>query len=216
MSPRRGGTATAEPVRAYSDRDALLRAILAEPAEDTPRLVFADWLDEHGEPARAETIREQIAWARGAPWTPGACVRISEEDAWLNFPAERRAIHWLWDRGFLSRVDIKLVDFLAHAEAIFRVHPVTDVRLTDRHPWFNPFRTWTWTWGSSGAAADSHLIPIGWLDELPRGRNWQVTRSQKWQGYYREQDAHAALSFAAVNVGRKLAGLTPFPEPEPT
>lgn len=30
-----------------SDRDALLAAIAASPADDTPRLVFADWLDEH-------------------------------------------------------------------------------------------------------------------------------------------------------------------------
>lgn len=37
-----------------TDRDALLRAILLAPGDDTPRLAFADWLDEHGEPGRAE------------------------------------------------------------------------------------------------------------------------------------------------------------------
>ena len=42
-----------------SDRDALLAAIRANPEEDTPRLMFADWLDEHGEPERAEFIRLQ-------------------------------------------------------------------------------------------------------------------------------------------------------------
>jgi len=42
-----------------SDRDALLVAILAEPDDDTPRLVYADWLDEHDEPERAEFIRIQ-------------------------------------------------------------------------------------------------------------------------------------------------------------
>ena len=40
-----------------SDRDALLAAILANPAEDTPRLVYADWLQENGEPARGEFVR---------------------------------------------------------------------------------------------------------------------------------------------------------------
>src|SRR5687768_10081460 len=30
-----------------SDREALLAAIRANPDDDTPRLVFADWLDEH-------------------------------------------------------------------------------------------------------------------------------------------------------------------------
>ena len=38
---------------------ALLAAILANPDEDTPRLVYADWLEENGEPERAEFIRVQ-------------------------------------------------------------------------------------------------------------------------------------------------------------
>jgi uncharacterized protein (TIGR02996 family) len=40
-------------------RRAFLQAILEAPDDDTPRLVFADWLDENGEPERAEFIRAQ-------------------------------------------------------------------------------------------------------------------------------------------------------------
>ena len=40
-----------------SERAAFVSAILDNPADDTVRLVFADWLDEHGEPERAEFIR---------------------------------------------------------------------------------------------------------------------------------------------------------------
>ena len=29
----------------------------ANPADDTARLVYADWLDEHGEPAKTEYLR---------------------------------------------------------------------------------------------------------------------------------------------------------------
>ncbi len=55
-----------------TDRDALLRAIDASPEEDTPRLAFADWLDEHagkglkGKQDRqwAALIRSQIAAVR--------------------------------------------------------------------------------------------------------------------------------------------------------
>ena len=39
-----------------SDRDALYRAILANPADDTPRLAYADWLEENGRPEEAEFI----------------------------------------------------------------------------------------------------------------------------------------------------------------
>jgi len=44
-----------------TDEDALIRAIIAAPADDAPRLVYADWLDEHDEALRANLIRGQIA-----------------------------------------------------------------------------------------------------------------------------------------------------------
>ena len=44
-----------------TDGTDLLAAILAHPEEDTPRLMYADWLDENGQPERAEFIRLQIA-----------------------------------------------------------------------------------------------------------------------------------------------------------
>lgn len=44
-----------------NDGDALVRAILANPGEDTPRLVYADWIEENfGHHPRAEFIRVQI------------------------------------------------------------------------------------------------------------------------------------------------------------
>jgi uncharacterized protein (TIGR02996 family) len=58
-----------------SDRDALLAAIRAQPDEDTPRLVFADWLDEHDDPDRAAFIRAQVELDRTEPWEPFA-VRV--------------------------------------------------------------------------------------------------------------------------------------------
>src|SRR3954466_3476753 len=49
---------------AMPDDDAFLRAILDHPDDDLPRLVYADWLDEHGDPGRAEVIRVQGERAR--------------------------------------------------------------------------------------------------------------------------------------------------------
>jgi uncharacterized protein (TIGR02996 family) len=46
---------------------ALLRAVLDAPDDDVPRLVYADWLDEHGDEAaraRANLIRVQCSLAR--------------------------------------------------------------------------------------------------------------------------------------------------------
>ncbi len=50
--------------------DAFLQAISEKPDDDTPRLVYADWLDEHGDPARAEFIRVQCQLARLPPDAP--------------------------------------------------------------------------------------------------------------------------------------------------
>ncbi len=41
-----------------------LRAIIAAPDDDLPRLIFADWLDEHDDGERAEFIRVQCELAR--------------------------------------------------------------------------------------------------------------------------------------------------------
>jgi uncharacterized protein (TIGR02996 family) len=50
-----------------SDESQFLAAMAADPDDDTPRLVFADWLDEHGQPDRAEFIRLQCRPDRDDP-----------------------------------------------------------------------------------------------------------------------------------------------------
>src|SRR5262245_53285184 len=47
-----------------SERDAFIQAIIQAPDDDLPRLIYADWLDEHGESDRAEFVRVQIERAR--------------------------------------------------------------------------------------------------------------------------------------------------------
>jgi uncharacterized protein (TIGR02996 family) len=47
----------------HPDWPAFLAAIIAEPDEDTPRLVAADFLEENGDPERAAFIRAQVGLA---------------------------------------------------------------------------------------------------------------------------------------------------------
>jgi uncharacterized protein (TIGR02996 family) len=56
----------------HPEADALLDAIFAEPDDDTPRLVYADWLEEHDQANYAAFIRLQCAAARHKFWTPEA------------------------------------------------------------------------------------------------------------------------------------------------
>jgi uncharacterized protein (TIGR02996 family) len=50
-------------VETTTDRAGFMAKIIAEPEEDTHRLAYADWLDENGEPDRAEFIRVQCELA---------------------------------------------------------------------------------------------------------------------------------------------------------
>ncbi len=50
-----------------NDQLALLKAIIMNPKEDSLRLIYADWLQEHGEEDRAEFIRIQVQLANTNP-----------------------------------------------------------------------------------------------------------------------------------------------------
>jgi uncharacterized protein (TIGR02996 family) len=143
-----------------ADADALLAAILAEPDDDGPRLVYADWLEEHGEPARAEFVRVQLALAGPCPLAGAGCLRQSTcEHCW---PLRRREgellearapsgwlnrLEWVgpvlaphahggswvvpFRRGFVESVACTAADWLAHADGILAAQPVEQVRLAD-------------------------------------------------------------------------------------
>src|SRR5215217_464141 len=53
-----------------SQQDAFLSAIREAPDDDTPRLAYADWLEEHGDPDRAAFIRVQCRLAEMSPGDP--------------------------------------------------------------------------------------------------------------------------------------------------
>src|SRR5262245_19453619 len=47
--------------------EAILQSVIDHPEDDAPRLVYADWCEDHGDPDRAEFIRVQVELARLAP-----------------------------------------------------------------------------------------------------------------------------------------------------
>jgi uncharacterized protein (TIGR02996 family) len=65
--------------------EAFLLAIAEEPADDVRRLVFADWLDERGDP-RAAFLRAEVALARSGPAAEGRAellkLRAELDPAW--------------------------------------------------------------------------------------------------------------------------------------
>jgi uncharacterized protein (TIGR02996 family) len=79
------------------EEQALLAGIIAAPEDDARRLVYADWLEEHGDEkalARAEFIRLHIAWCR----QPEDGQREPLLAAWRAAGLEND--HIFYDRGF--------------------------------------------------------------------------------------------------------------------
>lgn len=97
-------------MNATDERAAFLHAIRANPDDDTPRLVFADWLQEQGEERHACLIRSMCAHHRREHrqhW--GDYVRKHGEP--LLTPARARAMRlWLWDDLAISTLRYRITD----------------------------------------------------------------------------------------------------------
>lgn len=139
-----------------TERDALLSSILADPDANAPRLIFADWLDEHDEGERAEFIRVQIELAKFDRCTEGWSTESGfgnevcqckwhrlgrREKELLNDrrPGEWSGFHsdlfypmtmWRWVRGFVSHVKCSAYDCLTHLDEMSKQQPIESVELT--------------------------------------------------------------------------------------
>ncbi len=122
----------------------LLQAVCDEPDADEPRLVYADWLEEHGDAARAEYIRVQIVEARPVPDTEtdaeveASLKRMDRRDqleaahmkTWVKQLPTLKGILWHTDfeRGFASSISAaNYTAFRAHAATIFRTAPMNQL-----------------------------------------------------------------------------------------
>jgi uncharacterized protein (TIGR02996 family) len=127
-----------------AEREAFIRAIAENLYDDTPRLAFADWLDEHGDHNRAEFIRVQceLEPMRDKYEIPRAAelhererhfgsrgtLQHDEVRGWLGAMPER----WDdWDvgisiefrRGFPDILALSAKMFLEHGATIRTLHP---------------------------------------------------------------------------------------------
>jgi uncharacterized protein (TIGR02996 family) len=106
-----------------------LAAIAARPDDDLPRLIFADWLDEHGDTNRAEFIRLQCAAARGDYGAGGHAARLeaSHRREWLaDFP---EVYHAEFRRGFAEHLVLSATTFIASGADLRRRTPLRSVAL---------------------------------------------------------------------------------------
>jgi uncharacterized protein (TIGR02996 family) len=125
-----------------SDTDILYRAVLDNPDDDTLRLVYADALEESGDPRRGAFVREQVALSRVPEYDP----------LWVRVRAHGRTFDPLWTEGLdlPDGIDwapvpfrrglpgaIHAADaaaFVAHADELFARYPIEALELVRIRP----------------------------------------------------------------------------------
>jgi uncharacterized protein (TIGR02996 family) len=127
-----------------TDEQALLAAVLARPDDDTPRLVYADFLDDHGDSDRAAFIRLQVEAARGPlpPRKRTAMARLEEANraAWLApFDAACAGVPITAEfrRGFVERI-VGEADLPGRFPEVAAVCPVRHVEFNTQNDRADP------------------------------------------------------------------------------
>jgi uncharacterized protein (TIGR02996 family) len=129
--------------------DGFIRAIIEEPDDDALRLIYADWLDERGDP-RGRFIRVQCRLAVLPPDDPDRFELEDEERDLLKAHEDEWAApfvvlsqaglfdSWNFVCGFVERVCLTADILRCHGDRLFRDHPVRHVRL-----WGSSESAWT-------------------------------------------------------------------------
>jgi len=132
---------------------AFVTAIIENVEDDTPRLVYADWLEENGDPDRAEFIRLQIELAGledqdrpiGTGKKPGSTPRerlLQKREGelldlhrreWKSVLPKRAQEELLCEfrRGFVARMSVSAARFLRGGAALCRATPLEELQLTN-------------------------------------------------------------------------------------
>jgi uncharacterized protein (TIGR02996 family) len=124
--------------RSTTHEEAFLQSICESRGDDGPRLVYADWLEDNGQPQRAEFIRLQCRLAATGEDAPERLALQDREwemltvygDAWRqSLPAWARRERHEFRRGFVDRMSLTATEFIRKGEALLRTVPLYGVRL---------------------------------------------------------------------------------------
>jgi uncharacterized protein (TIGR02996 family) len=199
-----------------SDEAALLAAIQAHPDEDTPRLMYADWLDEHGQPERAEFIRLQCAPDAGEAAEDRATELEERNGAkWLaGLPQLPAGAHWGFRRGFPEYLDIDAELFLDSYAAFARARWLRFLSLYRlNNSLVRDFlnRSWNPRWVELDLEEDGDLAERGDYDGTPGivalANSPQVARLHRLQlsMFTLSRDAEPALIALRGHFGHRFS-----------
>lgn len=165
------------------DELALLRGAATNPDEDLPRLVYADWLDDHGRHDQAAFVRLQVRRSRLDFFDPERLNLLEEERIsqqlfgrkW-NGPIHR----WLFANGLRDRIDARRA----------------------------PIRGWKFHRGLPGNVTVTGAIPEGAFATVASLGTMSVLWVFQWEGWIGGQRAYPA-SLQAIRLAGGLGSDLP-------
>jgi uncharacterized protein (TIGR02996 family) len=116
-----------------SSADTFLADVREHPDEDAPRLVFADWLEDNGDPDRADFIRLQVRLAQLPEHDPArfdleerSGDLLGEHHArWLShLPKWARAVELTFRRGLPEEAKMSAAAWLRHVARLAQLVPL--------------------------------------------------------------------------------------------
>lgn len=202
---------------------AILADILDHPKDDTPRLVLADWLDDHGDPERAEFIRYDGAHVflrrplktyggEGGVWKLVKCAG-SRAVVWRQaVPLMTARGSWVWPvgteitfrRGFIAEVRCPLAAWEECGTALVARHPIERVGVTNLPVFGEGYAV--------PALLQTSFDPVIWTAMVLMAKGSRPHETQLITGSRPDLEMVASVALLAVSKWRaRQAGLWPVP-----
>jgi uncharacterized protein (TIGR02996 family) len=218
---------------------AFQRAIAEAPRDDLPRLIYADWLEEHDQEDRAEFIRLGIELAgditvreKDKKERRRKDLLAGRDDSWL-WPIghllgdAKPPAWWKFERGFVCSLTLPARLFPENAGAIFAQHPILNVELTVGMTYGQSLSLGYDYYGRSLRPEGGDDVVVLFNRAMTRAGSRQTTIPGEMFSFLTKTgfpveihgaaaelpegaDAGEIVSRAAVQFGRHEAGLPPF------
>jgi uncharacterized protein (TIGR02996 family) len=215
-----------------TDLEALLAAIRDNPEDDTPRLVYADEIEDRGEGARAEFIRAAVACDRlpdDDPRKRDAWAAVYEAQRphkrWWSWygPGDRVLVH-RWERGFVAELATDAATWLEAGDQVWGEHPtlrrvtlttMPDLDVAEDYPGrFTGYRLV----GRSAVVTSLDAVRVGSLAKAALEAEWERIAFTLPPPARTHQYSHwqqAAQGTWRLSIHRPHPRFSPHPEFEP-